>query len=77
MPDPGEKTARVDMMDVAVAMRLGVIELSGMRWRATTLMPLDLHGHGSTSRLRFCSAPGGSAIECGSAWRVPRERMEA
>jgi hypothetical protein len=67
LPDLGEKTARADTMDVAVAMRLGVIELSGMRWRATTLMPLDLHGHGSTLRLRFCSAA--SAIERSCAWR--------
>jgi hypothetical protein len=62
LPDPGEKTARADTMDVAVAIGLGVIELSGMRWRATTLMLLDLHGHGSTQGLRFRSAASGSAI---------------
>ena len=62
LPDPGEKTVRADTMDVAVVIRLGVIELSGMRWRATTLMPLDLHGHGPTLRLRFRSAASGSAI---------------
>jgi hypothetical protein len=62
LPDPGEKTARADTMDVAVAIGLGVIELSGMRWRATTLMPLDLHGHGPALELRFCSAASGPAI---------------
>jgi hypothetical protein len=73
LPDPGEKTARADTMDVAVVMRLGVLELSGMRWRATTLMLLDLHGHDSTLRLRFCSAASGSAIH-----RQPRvEKLSA
>jgi hypothetical protein len=50
-------------MDVAVAIGLGVIELIGMRWRATTLMPLDLHDHGSPRRFRLGSAASGTAIE--------------
>lgn len=59
----GRKLVRVRTMDVAVAVRLGVIKLSGMRWRATTLMPLDPHDHGSPSGLRVCFAAPGPAIE--------------
>jgi hypothetical protein len=50
-------------MVVAVAVRLGVVRLSGMRWRATTLMPLDPHDHGATSKLRFRSVASGTALE--------------
>ena len=53
---------RVDTMVVAVAGRLGVVRLSGMRWRATTLMPLDPHDHGAPSKLRFCSAASDMAL---------------
>jgi hypothetical protein len=53
---------RVDTMVVAVAGRLGVVRLSGMRWRATTLMPLDPHDHGAVSKLRFRSAASGTAL---------------
>jgi hypothetical protein len=69
---------RVDTMVVAVAGRLGVVRLSGMRWRATsrsviwrfgaTLMPLDPHDHGAVSKLRFRSAASGTAL--GRALRV-------
>jgi len=59
----GQKTARVDAMVVAVAVRLGVVRLSGMRWRATTLMPLDPHDHGATSELRLRSVTSGTALE--------------
>jgi hypothetical protein len=59
----GQKTMRVDTMVVAVAGRLGVVRLSGMRWRATTLMPLDPHDHGAASKLRFRSAASGTALE--------------
>lgn len=59
----GQKTTRVDAMVVAVAVRLGVVRLSGMRWRATTLMPLDPHDHGATSELRFRSVASGTALE--------------
>ena len=59
---------RVDTMVVAVAGRLGVVRLSGMRWRATTLMPLDPHDHGAPSKLRFRSAASGTAL--GRALRV-------
>jgi hypothetical protein len=56
-----QKTMRVDTMVVAVAGRLGVVRLSGMRWRATTLMPLDPHDHGGPSKLRLRSAASGTA----------------
>jgi hypothetical protein len=59
----GQKTMRVDTMVVAVAGRLGVVRLSGMRWRATTLMPLDPHDHGAVSKLRFRSAASDMALE--------------
>ena len=59
----GQKTARVDAMVVAVAVRLGLVRLSGMRWRATTLMPLDPHDHGATSELRLRSVTSGTALE--------------
>ena len=59
----GQKTARVDAMVVAVAVRLGVVRLSGLRWRATTLMPLDPHDHGATSELRLRSVTSGTALE--------------
>ena len=59
----GEKTVRVDTMVVAVAVRMGVVRLSGMRWRATTLMPLDPHDHGATSGLRIRSVASGTALE--------------
>lgn len=52
----------LDAMNVAAAVRMGVIKLSGMRWRTTTLMPLDPHGHGRTWRLRLRSAASGEAI---------------
>jgi hypothetical protein len=54
---------RFDTMAVAVAVRLGVVRLSGMRWRATSLMPLDPHHHGVTSKLRFRSVASGAALE--------------
>lgn len=50
-------------MVVAVAMRMGVVKLSGMRWRATSLMPLDPHDHGATSELRLRSVASGAALE--------------
>ena len=59
----GEKTVRVDTMVVAVAVRMGVVRLSGMRWRATTLMPLDPRDHGATSGLRIRSVASGTALE--------------
>jgi hypothetical protein len=62
---------RAGTMNVAVVARLGVVELSGMRWRATTLMPLDPHDHGPTSRLRVRSATPGSGH------RVPAAHGEA
>src|SRR5690606_32558309 len=58
-----EKTVRVDTMVVAVAGTMGVVRLSGMRWRATTLMPLDPHDHGATSGLRIRSVAPGTALE--------------
>lgn len=59
----GKKTGRVGTMIVAAVVRLGVVRLSGMRWRATTLMPLDPHDHGATSELRVRSVASGTALE--------------
>jgi hypothetical protein len=63
LPDAREKTTYLDTMNVAAAVTMGVIKLSGMRWRTTTLMPLDPHDHGSASELRLCSAASGLAVE--------------
>jgi hypothetical protein len=64
LPDAREKTTYLDTMNVAAAVTMGVIKLSGMRWRTTTLMPLDPHGHGRAWRLRLRSAASGKAIGC-------------
>ena len=50
-------------MVVAVATGLGVVRLSGMRWRATSLMPLDPNDRAANLELRFRSVASGTVLE--------------